>query len=79
MPSDSPRAYLCHDYVTETESITSRQTYAIDDIRKRIRRDFTRKAKEAQRHSGGKLKRNNVKSREKRAIKQQISHSIESI
>lgn len=71
-PSDGPNAYLEFDYASQRSTSTARRL-DVDDIRRRVKRDFGKKSKQAQRKSGNKLKRNVVKSKEKRSIARDIS------
>jgi RIO kinase 2 len=70
--SDGPNAYLEFDYASQRSNATARR-HDVDDIRKRVKRDFKRKSKQAQRKNGNSLKRNVVKSKEKRTTAREIA------
>jgi len=65
---DGPQAYLAHDYASA--ATTRSRAPGMDDIRRRARRDFTRKSKVHQKGKTG--KRNTVKSK----IKQQLRAEV---
>jgi len=65
---DGPNAYLAHDFASVA---TRSRAPQLDDIRRRARRDFTRKVRNGQRPT--KSSRNTVKSRAKRQVANEVA------
>jgi RIO kinase 2 len=68
---DGPGAHLAHEVNSNTGSRMTRGQPSLDDIRRRVKRDFTRKAKQARR--GVKATRNTTKSRQKKQLNNEIN------
>ena len=68
---DGPGAHLAHEVASNTGSRMTRGQPSLDDIRQRVKRDFTRKAKQARR--GIKATRNTTKSRQKKQLNSEIN------